>query len=239
MDLPGSTWGTPRKPADDTDLNVSTLLNTVRGGGTSNIGSTNSPGYIAALAYWGNMFDIRSDKSGEQHVKAFMIDVVESGSYKSETTNSFYLAAKWGGFEDNDGSKTPNVKSEWSSDLQTISAFPNGVPDNYAPANNPEALVKALNRAFSYAALAVKPSLSGLAVSSGTNNVNNGSHMFRTTFERSSTDSTDWYGDVEAYKVTLTNNVLNSGSLSLDWSTKAKLEAQLGTTAQRPQYLRL
>ena len=231
VDLPGSSWGTPRKPSDDTDLNVSTLLNTVRGGGSDNIGATNSPGYIAALAYWGNMFDIRSDKSGDQHVKAFMIDVVESGSYKTEATNSFYLAAKWGGFEDNDGSKTPNVKSEWSSDLQTISAFPNGVPDNYAPANNPEALVKALNRAFSYAALAVKPSLSGLAVSSGSNNVNNGSHLFRTTFERSSTDSADWYGDVEAYKVTLTNNVLNTNALSLDWSTKAKLEAQLGTTA--------
>jgi len=238
VDLPGSTWTDipTRPPGDDSEINVSTLLNTVRNGGTSNIGSTHSPGYIAALAYWGNMFDIRGDKLGQQRVKAFMIDVVEGGSYKSETTNSFYLAAKWGGFDDSNGNKTPDVKSEWSSDLQTIGAFPNGVPDNYAPANNPEALIRALNRAFSYAALAVKPSLSGLSVSSGNNSVGTGSHLFRTTFERSSANSsdggTDWYGDIEAYKVTLnSSNALNSNSLALDWSTKSILESQLGTTA--------
>lgn len=237
VDLPGSSWTgtTLRPPTDDREFNVSTLLSTVRSGGTGNIGSTNSPGYIAALAYWGNTYDIRSDKSGTQRVKSFMIDVVESGSYKTETDNSFYLAAKWGGFDDSDGSKTPNVKSEWSTDLQTISAFPNGVPDNYAPANNPEALVKALNRAFKYAALAVKPSLSGLSVSSSSNAVSTGSHLFRTTFERSSSNTgdagADWYGDVEAYKVTLSNNTLTTSSLTLDWSTKAILETQLGTAA--------
>ena len=233
VDLPGSTWSgtTLRPPTDDSGLNVSTLLNTVRSGATSNIGSTNSPGYIAALAYWGNTFDIRSDKPGNQNVKAFMIDVVEGGTYKTETTNSFYLAAKWGGFDDSDGSKTPNIKSEWSSDLQTISAFPSGVPDNYAPANNPEALIKALNRAFTYAALSVKPSLSGLSVSSGNNSVSTGSSVFRTTFERAASDNTDWYGDVEVYKVTLNNNSLSSSALALDWSTRAVLETQLGTTA--------
>lgn len=238
VDLPGSTWTgvTLRPPADDDEINVSTLLSTVRNGASNNIGANQSPGYIAALAYWGNMFDIRGDKSGTQRVKSFMIDVVEGGNYKSETTNSFYLAAKWGGFDDSNGNKTPDVKSEWSSDLQTIGAFPNGVPDNYAPANNPEALIRALNRAFSYAALAVKPSLSGLSVSSGNNSVGTGSHMFRTTFERSSANSSDggadWYGDIEAYKVTLnSSNALNSNSLALDWSTKSILESQLGTTA--------
>ena len=245
VDLPGSVFsnftrrGSPkvlRPPNDDADLNVSTLLNAIRGLGKNNdnIGSTESPGYIASLAYWGNTADIRPDKSGRQHVKAFMIDVLESG-YGSPTNNSFYLAAKWGGFTDGNNNDKPDIKAEWSTGVQApITAFPTGeqdAPDNYAPANAPEALVTALNRAFRYAALSVKPSLSGLAVSSGNNAVNTGSHLFRTTFERAPSDSADWYGDVEVYKVTLTSNVLNSSALSRDWSTRDVLETQLKTTA--------
>ncbi len=246
IDLPGSSWGTPRVPTDDQDLNVSSLLSTVRAGWSNRIGSSNSPGYLAALAYWGNVVDIRSDKSGPQRVKSFMIDTVEGGWYTppncemnpktAEVCNSFYLAARWGSFDDSNGSKTPDRKPEWSTDLQAIDAFPDGVPDNYAPANNPEALALALNRAFRYAALAVKPSLSGLATSAGSNVVNTGSHLFRTTFERPSSNSgtagADWYGDIEVYKVTLNNNVLNSSALTLDWSTKLTLESQLGSTAE-------
>lgn len=223
-----------RPPNDDADLDVSALLNTIRGLGKNNdnIGSTESPGYISSLAYWGNTADIRPDKSGRQNVKAFMIDVVESG-FGDTKNNGFYLAAKWGGFTDSNGDNRPSLKAEWSTDVQTaIAAFePEGTPDNYASANNPSALVNALNRAFRYAALAVKPSLSGLAVSSGNNAVNTGSHLFRTTFERAPGDSADWYGDVEVYKVTLSSNVLNSSALSRDWSTRDVLETQLGTTA--------
>lgn len=240
VDLPGSafTGRTLRRPNDDTDLNVASLLDTIRGPNNNNntIGSSESPGYIASLAYWGNTADIRGDKSGRQNVKAFMIDVVESG-FGNTTNNGFYLAAKWGGFTDSNGDNLPSPKAEWSTGVQTaITAFePDGTPDNYAPANNPAALIRALNRAFTYAALAVKPSLSGLSVSTGNGSVNTGNHVFRTTFERSSANSSDagadWYGDVEAYKVNLSNNILNNSSLTLDWSTKSLLETQLGATA--------
>lgn len=249
VDLPGSKWVKAydkddlglRKPSDDTSIDVDALLNIVRDGEINNIGAGNgeSPGYIAALAYWGNFYDIRPDKSGRQNVKAFMIDANENGNFKTPSTNSFYLAAKWGGFTDGNNNNKPDVDAEWSTGVQppvdAFSQYGQATPDNYAPANDPAALIKALNRAFSYAALAVKPSLSGLSVSTGNGSVNTGNHVFRTTFERPSSSGgdagADWYGDIEVYKVNLSNNVLNNSSLTLDWSTKSVLETQLGATA--------
>ena len=52
-----------------------------------------------------------------------------------------YYAAKWGGFEDSDGDRMPNLQAEWDRRDNATGAFaPDGVPDNYFLAINPTQL---------------------------------------------------------------------------------------------------
>jgi VCBS repeat-containing protein len=56
--------------------------------------------------------------------------------------NPLYYAAKWGGFVDQDDSKTPNLPSEWDADGD-------GLPDTYFYVVNPLKLEQQLTRTFS------------------------------------------------------------------------------------------
>jgi type IV pilus assembly protein PilY1 len=56
--------------------------------------------------------------------------------------NPLYYAAKWGGFVDQDDSKTPNLQSEWDADGD-------GLPDTYFYVVNPLKLEQQLTRTFS------------------------------------------------------------------------------------------
>lgn len=157
---------------------------------TDNIGAgSTSPAGIVGLAYWARVNDIRPDISGVQNGNNFMIDVLESGYYKNGR-NSYYLAAKYGGFsrltEDssqltntNDGATTnadnkpfPNQRWMWTDDPQgntSIQEFAGGVPRNFAVANNPDAMVAALEKAMLVGTANVNPTqaATGLAVNSG------------------------------------------------------------------------
>jgi type IV pilus assembly protein PilY1 len=49
-----------------------------------------------------------------------------------------YYAAKWGGFEDDDGDGTPNLQSEWDTKINATDAVgSDGIPDNYIEVINP------------------------------------------------------------------------------------------------------
>jgi type IV pilus assembly protein PilY1 len=115
--------------------------------------------YLAGLAYWANTNDIRLDKP--VRVKTFSIDVDEGGDGTIEDSNprstkprnsQFYLAAKYGGFNDKNKDGNPfktfalngtsllNDNSEWSA---------NGTdPDNYFLASKPEKMIKAIQDIF-------------------------------------------------------------------------------------------
>lgn len=155
----------PEKSVDVTSL-ASTVLDTEGVGAykPSNLGASNSRAGFPALAYWGHINDIQKGLVGKQIINTFAIDVVEDGKYK-ENTNTYYLAAKYGGFAydkdrtvNDDGTPyipLPTERSSWTDDpvgKTSIPAFRKGVPRTYAIANSPENMVDALKNAINSSA---------------------------------------------------------------------------------------
>lgn len=233
-------------PADDSAFNVSTLLaamGTAEGAGLNvNTGSQVSPPYLAAMAWWANTNPIRTDTGLEKvRVSTFMIDTVENNDPKTQTTNTFYLAAKYGGFNDSlnlaDPSRQrvnmpgdlPNIKSEWSDDTGTstsISAYPKGVPRNFSQANNPENMRNGLINAFRTFGEAVDPSLAALA-SNQSEPVGGDRYTYQSSY-----DPKGWTGDLIARQMVVQTV---GGNLVLNWTVKWRakdvLETQLGSGA--------
>ena len=163
---------------EDGEINVSTLADTIlnregidesifnKGGGGSDVGawSGNSRFGLPALAYWGHINDIQKGLAGKQNINTFMIDVVENGDYKANyqgmMKNTYYLAAKYGGFtydKDRTVIPLPTERSSWTDDPEgktSIPAFRKGVPRTYAIANSPENMVDALKSAINSSASA-------------------------------------------------------------------------------------
>ncbi|WP_287878973.1 PilC/PilY family type IV pilus protein [Aquitalea sp.] len=264
IDLPGSAWSGAVVPTDDTAFNIATWTKNLGSDEgmtgtqyqTVNTGSTNSPPYIAGLAWWANTNNIRT-KSGDTKtatVSSFMIDVVEGGNYKgvgdspcssywsSNVCNAFFMAAKYGGFTDSNSNAWPDLSKEWASAASTttgttgstsISTFPSpatgytGTPTNYAPANNPAAMVSALNNALSSISGSANASQAGLGASSGSRVYTPGTYVFQPAF-----NSTDWSGDLIANTVSIVTSA--SGAVSPvytpAWQAKLKLETQLNSS---------
>lgn len=106
--------------------------------------------YIAGLSYYARSQDIRSDFSGDQHIKTFMIDTQEyNANPLTGEMNMLWLSGKYGGFDELDNTDTngdsndiePNLAAEWDSDGD-------GEPDNYVLATDPDKLVNGLEAAF-------------------------------------------------------------------------------------------
>ena len=265
IDVPGSSWSGAAVPTDDTAFNVTTWtqnLGTDEGmTGTQyqtvNTGSTNSPPYIAGMAWWANTNNIRT-KSGDSKtasVSSFMIDVVEGGNYKgvgnspcssnwsSNVCNAFFMAAKYGGFTDSNANSWPDLPKEWASaassststtGTSSISVFPSpaagytGTPTNYAPANNPAAMVSALTNALSTVSGAANASQAGLSGSfTGSKVFTDSTYIFQPAF-----NSTDWSGDLIANTYSLTTSSTGGITVSYTpaWQAKLKLETQLNNS---------
>lgn len=112
-----------------------------------------------ALAWWANTHDVRTDITGTQRVKSYMVDTQEYGGAVSVgNTNELWLAAKWGGFEDSTNNNIvsdvtalastpqPDLTSEWNAKGASL----NGIllPDTYTLASQPANLVAGLGSAF-------------------------------------------------------------------------------------------
>lgn len=205
----------------------------------TNTGSSNSPSGIAALAYWARVNDIRKDIPGVQNGSNFIIDVAEGNNFKANY-NPYYLAAKFGGFTRkntaNDGDtneptnkETPvgaDNRSTWTDDASgnsTILAFQSapdngGTPRNYAVANNPSAMVAALEKAMMAGGAMNNPTqaATGLSVNSGeTLDLTNGKAPITL---QSTYNFAELSGNVLAYETTFAPN-RNEGTLL---STKYK-----------------
>ncbi|MFP4611154.1 MAG: pilus assembly protein, partial [Thiohalophilus sp.] len=60
-----------------------------------------------------------------------------------------WYAAKWGGFNDLNGNNQPDLTTEWDQkNNRTGESSPDGIPDNYFLATNPNELEKQLDRVF-------------------------------------------------------------------------------------------
>ncbi len=262
IDLPGASWSGAAQPSDDSAFNINSLTQNLGNdeGMTNyqaaNTGSSNSPPYIAGLAWWANTTNIRT-KSGDTKVasvSSFMIDVVEGGVYKgvpgtynsivdgkctslsSKVCNAFFMAAKYGGFTDTNGNSWPDQPSEWASTSSAASLppFPSpatgytGTPTNYAPANNPAAMVTALTNALSTVSGSANASQAGLIGSfTGSKVFSASTYVFQPAF-----NSTDWSGDLIANTYALTTSSTGAVSLTFTpaWQAKLKLETQLNSS---------
>lgn len=100
-----------------------------------------------------------------------------------------WYAAKWGGFNDKDNNKLPNLTSEWDSDG-------NGVPDNYFLVQNPLFLGAALKNAFANMADADSSASNVLANSTS---ISNSTRVFQARF-----NANRWSGDLVAYPIATT-----------------------------------
>lgn len=70
------------------------------------------------------------------------------GSTASILKDPLYYAAKWGAFDDENGNNIPDLQSEWDRKDAEGKLNPDGVPDTYYYATNPEELEESLANVF-------------------------------------------------------------------------------------------
>lgn len=110
-----------------------------------------------------------------------------SGTSATLLKDPLWYAAKYGGFVDRNGSKTPDLPVEWDADN-------NGVPDTYFLVQNPLKLRESLKKAFDNI---IERNGSGGNIIANSTVLSTDALVYQATF-----NSTRWSGDLEAYPVT-------------------------------------
>ncbi len=204
----GSAWSTQTttgNPNPNTNNNDLATKATGSGG--------RSAYYWAGAAYWANTQPIREDVKDslsmkDVRVKTFTIDVDEGGNGDIEDTNprgikprrsSFYLAGKYGWFNDANSDGNPfrtsggtNDNTEWQNPTA------NNTPDGYVLASQAQQLINGIRKFFG-ASTGVKGSATASAVSTSrfTANAPNGD-FFAPLFNVG-----DWSGTVQRTRLVL------------------------------------
>ncbi|ETE36391.1 hypothetical protein B398_00135, partial [Xylella fastidiosa 32] len=166
--------------------------------------------YIAALAYDAHTKDMRPDLEGDQLLTTHWVDVVEVGDYKNPvSTNQYWLAAKYGGFQvpagyDPDKTVKPLSEETWwtngeyvNNDLKANAKR----ADNFYVAADAEKMVASLKQAFSRIVADTKGAGTGL--SSNSARLETGAVTYQAQFF-----SGTWRGDLIAYHVDKVSGVL-------------------------------
>lgn len=171
--------------------------------------------YIAGLAYFAHMNDLRPDFNhcsstqttgcslnadcpsgetclvGKRNVTTYMIDTQEpAGSMRVGTSNQLYLAAKYGGFEDNDGDGKPYKNTSTTDGCGTsTTANPlcsewysednHGYPSNYFFASNSANVENGLKYAFNNM---MRQMASGTSASILSNSEGSGANILQAVF---------------------------------------------------------
>jgi len=118
----------------------------------------------------------------------------------SQLKDPLWYASKWGAFTDSDGDNTPNLQSEWDKENNlTGQDGPDGIPDSFFYASNPNELEQALTRIFNEILERVS---SGTAAAVVSNNVRGEGQLYQAFYEPSAKDDTGkeatWIGNVRA-----------------------------------------
>jgi type IV pilus assembly protein PilY1 len=123
--------------------------------------------------------------------------VSSTGSTAGILKNPLWYAAKWGGFEDKNGSGTPDQKNEWASNC-TETDITKCNPDNYYLVNNPLELERQLDKALNDILARVS---SGTAASILNNSEGSGANLLQAVFypKKSFDESTEanWIGEIQ------------------------------------------
>jgi type IV pilus assembly protein PilY1 len=148
---------------------------------------TDSTYNMAGLAYFAHISDIRpanttSALDGKQTVDTYVVDVMEPGNYDGSSgkeifnitttpgasgPNMYWLAAKYGGFNDIGGTGKPASVLSWHTNTSVISTTgPTDLrPDNYFIGNRPDLIVSGLSSIFTNVSSSQSFSTAGPSVS--------------------------------------------------------------------------
>ncbi|MCY7387442.1 MAG: hypothetical protein LH481_05155, partial [Burkholderiales bacterium] len=189
----------------------------------------NGSAYLAGLAYFANVTDLRPDLNnlqGIQNIQTFYVDVREAGSWgtSGDPRNQLWLASKYGGFTDSNKNGRFDTGDLWADNtLPNQQGFPK--PTNYFPASQPDRLVAGLRSAFS-SILSIIGSASGVGLAS----TNISTQEFENGQYKVQYDTKDFTGDVIGKIITGID--LDTGAIvSTDvWNAQPKLNTMAAGT---------
>ncbi len=211
---------------------------------TRDIGADHAAYYIAGMAYWANTHDIRGkdwtavDKQRPgMRVKTYFLDVNEYGAQTNPNNhqqNQFFLAAKYGGFDDVTSTGNPFLtlsKSTIINGNDNWEAAPVGSNEarNYYLSSSAGAVLRGLDAIFKAAAQGAK-SIAGASISAQTVTTTD-SYIYQSQF-----DSIDWTGDVTATSVSAAASGGNASvgtSKTAPWTSVADVLAKKGTSNRK------
>jgi type IV pilus assembly protein PilY1 len=185
--------------------------------------------YMAGVAYWANIRDIRSDRAG-MRVRTFAIDVNQNNSSGNDGTrrrSQFFLTGKYGGFDNR------------NSDGNPYSTFTNGTPDNtkwegtpgeaknYFKTDSPQGLLTSLTDIFDKI-VEETGSIAGGAISSQKVTAAGSSAVYQAKF-----DPKRWGGSIEKVQVSLsstTATTVDIGTVTWDAGDALRTRVSGNTT---------
>ncbi len=136
-------------------------------------------------------------------------------SSASSLQQPLFYAAKWGGFNDTDNNKKPNLTSEWDVITNTTGAqVSDGIPDRYFAATNPSQLATSLGNAL---ADVIKTSGSSAAVATNSTRLDTNTVIYQAKF-----NSADWTGQLLAYLINADGSIASTAS----WDAGQRVTAQ-------------
>lgn len=210
---------------------------------TQAIGADNASYYMAGAAYWANTHDIRGSTWTDQPTKqrpgmrltTYILDVNEYGAQSNagaRWNNQFFLAAKYGGFDDVTGTGNPYKKLDGStvvsdpSNLNWMRPGSGGEAKNYFLSSSARAVLDALDEIFANIAKGAN-SIAGAAVTTQSVATGNGGVIYQARF-----DPAAWSGDVIPITVTAVgeDGVSLGNEATAPWTAAAKLDAKDSTT---------
>ncbi|MSQ50457.1 MAG: hypothetical protein EXR28_01080 [Betaproteobacteria bacterium] len=109
-----------------------------------------------------------------------------------------FLAAKYGGFTDQNGNSLPDQTTEFDSRKLDGSDGPDGLPDNYFLVTNPSSLEAAMDRAFIY----ILQVSSASSVATNSTSLNTGSRVYQARF-----NSSEWSGQLLSFSIDVNGSI--------------------------------
>lgn len=195
--------------------------------------------YMAGIAYWANTHDIRSSswtntalQRPGMRVTSYTLDVNEYGASSVASArhqNQFFLAAKYGGFDDVSGTGNP-FKSANGTDNSDWSGTATGTEaSNYFLSSSASAVLAALDTIFKKVT-EQSNSIAGGSISTQTLSSVPG-YIYQAQF-----DPASWSGDLLGYKVTTAaDGTVTVGNSPTDnsaaWQASAALTAKASATS--------
>ena len=160
-DFDQDMWGTIEYRIDSNTIEVSTDVHAestpyAMGFGYV-ISGTESDGFHAHSGIHGYVYDEPNDDSdllSDCEAGCNVGDAATSNTYElgessaSLLKDPLWYAAKWGGFQDENGNNIPDLQSEWDKYDTDGNSVQDGIPDNYFHVADPQGLEDALTRVF-------------------------------------------------------------------------------------------